>query len=39
VLHGVTASADPGRALAEWIEYERKGSSDDRTLLLLWTRE
>lgn len=38
VLHGVAASADPGRALAEWIEYERKGSSDDRTLLLLWAR-
>ncbi|HEX2211817.1 MAG TPA: protein phosphatase 2C domain-containing protein [Longimicrobium sp.] len=39
VLHGVTRSADPGLALAEWVEYERKGSSDDRTLLLLWARE
>lgn len=38
VMHGVARSADPGRALAEWIEYERKGSSDDRTLLLLWAR-
>jgi hypothetical protein len=39
VLHGVTRSEDPGRALAEWIEYERRGSSDDRTILLLWARE
>jgi serine/threonine protein phosphatase PrpC len=38
VLHVVPPSAEPGRALAEWIEYERKGSSDDRTLLLLWER-
>lgn len=38
LLHGVARGADPGRALAEWIEYERKGSSDDRTLLLLWAR-
>jgi serine/threonine protein phosphatase PrpC len=38
VLASVAGAADPGRALAEWIEYERKGSSDDRTLLLLWAR-
>jgi hypothetical protein len=38
VLHAVTCSAEPGRALAEWIEYERRGSSDDRTILLLWAR-
>jgi serine/threonine protein phosphatase PrpC len=39
VLQAVACSADPGRALAEWTEYECKGSSDDRTLLLLWARE
>lgn len=38
VLRGVAASPDPARALAEWLEYDRKGSSDDRTLLLLWAR-
>jgi serine/threonine protein phosphatase PrpC len=39
VLRAVTPAAEPGEALAEWIEYERRGSSDDRTLLLLWARE
>jgi serine/threonine protein phosphatase PrpC len=38
VLHAVAGAGQPGRALAEWIEYERRGSSDDRTILLLWAR-
>ncbi len=36
VLHGVAGDAQPDRALARWLAYERKGSSDDRTLVLLW---
>jgi hypothetical protein len=36
VLRGDPGSAEVGRGLAGWIEYDRKGSSDDRTLLLLW---
>lgn len=38
VLSSVVPSDTPGEALREWIEYERKGSSDDRTLLLTWLR-
>jgi serine/threonine protein phosphatase PrpC len=36
ILHGVVGDERPHRALSRWLEYERKGSSDDRTLVLLW---
>jgi hypothetical protein len=38
VLLGVPGSEAPGEALRDWIEYEKKGSSDDRTLVLMWAR-
>lgn len=30
------ADSSPGAALLDWIDYEKKGSSDDRTLVLSW---
>ena len=38
LLHGVLQSASPGEALLEWLRYDKKGSSDDRTLLLFFRR-
>jgi serine/threonine protein phosphatase PrpC len=29
-------ASSPSEALADWLEYERKASSDDRTLILYW---
>jgi hypothetical protein len=34
--HGILAEPRDGQALAEWLEYERRGSSDDRTLVALY---
>lgn len=31
----ITPSKNPEKALCEWLKYEKKGSSDDRTLVLL----
>jgi Protein phosphatase 2C len=35
LLHSVLADPREGEALAEWLQYEKRGSSDDRTLVLL----
>src|SRR5262249_24804927 len=35
LLHGLLAGPREGQALAEWLRYEKRGSSDDRTLVLL----
>lgn len=39
VLHGVLREADPKDALLKWLKYEKKGSSDDRTLLLMYRKD
>jgi hypothetical protein len=39
VLHrekGVTRNPEDGKALLEWLQYEKRGSSDDRTLILMY---
>jgi hypothetical protein len=36
VLHGITADPRDGAALAGWLQYQKRGSSDDRTLVLLY---
>jgi serine/threonine protein phosphatase PrpC len=36
VMHEVVKDPREGRALLEWLQYEMKASSDDRTLLLLY---
>ncbi len=36
VMGTVTAAPDPAAALLEWLRYEKRGSSDDRTLVLFW---
>lgn len=36
VLGRVEGASDPAEALLEWIRYEKRGSSDDRTLVLFW---
>lgn len=35
ILPTLDGVADPAAALTDWLRYERRGSSDDRTLLLL----
>jgi hypothetical protein len=39
VLHGVAADPRDGEALAAWLQYEKRGSSDDRTLVVLLRTE
>jgi len=36
VMHSVVTEPRDGKALLEWLQYERKGSSDDRTLVLMY---
>ena len=36
VMETVSRVSEPAAALLEWIRYEKRGSSDDRTLVLLW---
>jgi len=36
VLRTVVKEPQPGEALKSWLRYEKKGSSDDRTLVLLY---
>jgi hypothetical protein len=36
VVHEVLDNPRDGQALAEWLQYQKRGSSDDRTLLLLY---
>lgn len=36
VMDSVTRVPDPAGALLEWVRYEKRGSSDDRTLVLYW---
>jgi hypothetical protein len=36
VLYDALADPRQGEALAEWLQYQKRGSSDDRTLLLLY---
>ncbi|MCA9043078.1 MAG: protein phosphatase 2C domain-containing protein, partial [Planctomycetaceae bacterium] len=36
LLYTVAKEEDSGKALLEWMKYEKKGSSDDRTLLLMY---
>jgi hypothetical protein len=39
VMHkdkGVLKDPDGGKALLEWLQYEKRGSSDDRTLVLMY---
>jgi len=35
---GILADPKEGKALLDWLRYEKKGSSDDRTLVLLYRR-
>jgi hypothetical protein len=35
LLHGVATDPRGGEALRDWLRYEKRGSSDDRTLVLL----
>lgn len=35
ILHGVANAPRGGDALCEWLRYEKRGSSDDRTLVLM----
>ncbi|MCA9067361.1 MAG: hypothetical protein KDA84_00460, partial [Planctomycetaceae bacterium] len=35
VLHSVLNENKPQEALQSWLKYERRGSSDDRTLVLM----
>ena len=39
VLRGPARDPREGRALVEWLRYEKRGSSDDRTLVLLFRVE
>ncbi len=39
VLRGPARDPREGQALAEWLRYEKRGSSDDRTLVLLYRAE
>ncbi|MFO7976749.1 MAG: PP2C family serine/threonine-protein phosphatase [Planctomycetota bacterium] len=36
VMHSVIPNPRDGEALQDWLKYEKKGSSDDRTLVLLY---
>ncbi len=36
ILYSVAPQPDSGKALLEWMKYEKKGSSDDRTILLMY---
>jgi len=36
VMHDVRTSAAPGEALCDWLQYEKRGSFDDRTLVLFY---
>lgn len=38
VLKSVTKAHDPAAALLDWVRYEKRGSSDDRTLVLFWDK-
>ena len=35
LMHGIAHEAQAGAALRDWLRYERRGSSDDRTLVLM----
>lgn len=37
VLHEIVKNPNNGNALREWLKYELKGSSDDRTLVLMYS--
>lgn len=39
VMRSVLKEADKANALVEWLKYEKKGSSDDRTLLLMYRND
>lgn len=39
VMRSVAGAEDPHSALLEWLRYEKRGSSDDRTLVLFWDDE
>jgi serine/threonine protein phosphatase PrpC len=39
VMHQVVKEPRGGEALLEWLRYEKKASSDDRTLVLMYRRE
>jgi hypothetical protein len=36
LFRGLLPAPGDGRALAEWLQYEKRGSSDDRTLVVLY---
>jgi hypothetical protein len=38
IMYSVLPSPQDGETLLEWLKYEKKGSSDDRTLVLLYRR-
>ena len=39
VMVGVLRDDDPKAALLSWLKYEKKGSSDDRTLMLMYRKD
>jgi hypothetical protein len=39
VMHQVVKEPRGGESLLEWLRYEKKASSDDRTLVLMYRRE
>lgn len=39
VMHEVVKDPREGQALVEWLRYERRGSSDDRTLVLMYRND
>jgi len=38
IMYSVAPNPQDGKTLLEWLKYEKKGSSDDRTLVLLYRR-
>ena len=39
VMHQVLKEPRDGKSLLEWLRYEKKASSDDRTLVLMYRRD
>jgi hypothetical protein len=39
VLHSVVGDPRQEHALVDWLRYEKRGSSDDRTLVLLYREQ
>ena len=39
VMHEVVKNPQSGKALLDWLQYELKASSDDRTLLLMYRND